>query len=694
VRALAEAERKFRELFQHSVVGLFQTHPDGHILEVNPLLANLLGYASAAELIASISHMREVYADPDERALLLAKLASEGRLTNEECQLKRRDGSMFWVEINARVIRGPNGEIQSFEGSVQDITARREAERALQRSEERYRALVEHSQVGVYVMREDRYQYVNQAFVALIGYDEDELVGMHWRDIVTDEGRRVIEDRLERRARGETLEADYETILRHKDGRELRVNVSAGSIQLEDGEYFSGTLRDVTERHRFEVELEHNATHDLLTGLPNRILFERHLSKRLERAHADADFDFAVLFLDLDGFKLVNDSLGHAAGDRLLVAIAERLTRTLDADVLLARYGGDEFTMLPAGPCNPAQAERLAQQLIAALGEPFQFDGHRIYSGASLGIVVGTAAYETAEQVLRDADTAMYRAKAIGKAAYVVFDEGMHEAMRQRFRLETDLRQALERSEFRVHYQPLVDLRSGSIIGCEALVRWQHPSRGLLPPPEFLQAAEETGLIVAVDWWVLEQTCSQLLRWQQRFPAFRHLRANVNVDDRQFAECDIDVAIRRVLERTGLDPACLALEVTETVFRAGRSQAEKTLRDIKRLGVSLVVDDFGTGYSSLDSFAAAPFDALKIDRSFVRDMESNRRHRAIVRTISAFAEDLGLALTAEGVETSAQAELLLAMGCSSAQGYLYAPALPADQMEQALALGSALQRRA
>lgn len=692
-QALAEAERKYRQLFRHSVVGLFQTRADGSIVEGNAALARLLGYASRHDMLQELRHFDDLRVDPDARERIFAALQANGQVSDEEVRLRRQDDRTIWISVNIRTVRDDEGRVRTIEGSVQDITARRDAERALLSSEERYRTLVEHAQIGVYVMRDGRYIYVNQRFCALTGYEERELIGMHWMDLASEAGRRIVDERLEARERGDTMSVEYETLLRRKDGREVRISVSAGPIRLDDGNYFSGTVRDVTERHRFERELEHNATHDALTGLPNRVLFERYLVARLEQARAAEDFRYAILFLDLDGFKLVNDSLGHATGDRLLVEITGRLTAAVPPGSVLARYGGDEFTVSPP-TCTAQEAEQLAQRLLQVLGEPFVFDGHRIYSGASIGIVLGRAAYETPEQVLRDADTAMYRAKARGKSAYVVFDEAMHQAARERLRLETDLREAVERTEFRVHYQPLVDLRSGVVVGCEALVRWAHPQRGLLQPPQFLGVAEETGLIVAIDWWVLEQACRQLRDWQQRYPAFARLRANVNVDDRQFAERDVAAGIGRVLERTGLSASSLAIEVTETVFRAGRGQAEAILAEVKRLGVNLVVDDFGTGYSSLDSFASSPFDALKIDRSFVRDMESNRRHRAIVRTISGFAEDLGLSLTAEGVETQAQAELLMAMGCGTAQGFLYAPALAAAEMEQVLASGSGLKRRA
>jgi len=281
----------------------------------------------------------------------------------------------------------------------------------------------------------------------------------------------------------------------------------------------------------------------------------------------------------------------------------------------------------------------------------------------------------------------MYRAKARGKSAYTIFDDAMHAAARARLKIETDLRFALERGEFQVYYQPIVDMRSGFVQGCEALVRWQHPERGLLLPIDFLGVAEEAGLVVALDWWVLEQTCTNLLAWQRRFPAHAGLIASVNMNERQFADYDVVENLRGVIERVGIDPAKLALEITETIFRGGREEAQSRLKELKSLGVSLVVDDFGTGYSSLDSFATSSFDALKVDRSFVRDVTTNFRHRAIVRTITGFAEDLGLRLIAEGIETEDQANLLRELGCTLAQGDLYAAAMSVEQMETLLEAG-------
>ena len=685
--ALRRAERNYRELFQHSVTGMFQSHPDGRLLQANDALARILGYDNANALMAGVGHMREIYADAAQRDRLVRQLIEQREVVNATFMARRRDGSEVSVEISAHTVFDGQGGVQYIEGSAQDITARIKAEQALQRSELRYRTLIEHSQVGVYMMREDRYTYVNQAFAAMFGYSEAELLGADFRMLVPPESRAHQEDRYRRRAQGEPSGGDYSVNLMRKDGSRVEVVISAGSIVLDGKPYTTGTILDVTEQRRSQRQLEHNANHDLLTGLANRAKFEQELAKIIGTARAGGHSDYAVLFLDLDGFKLVNDSLGHASGDLLLIQIADSLRTHVGAQALVARYGGDEFTLLPYGPCSRARAEQLSQRVLGLLAGSFEVNGHRVFSGASLGVVLGRHDYRSPDQVLRDADTAMYRAKASGKSSYVIFDDAMHEAARERLKLETDLRFALERGEFQVFYQPIVDLADGGIVGCEALVRWQHPERGLLLPDQFLNVAVETGLIVALDWWVLDQSLRNLLRWQRRYPAHAKLRVNVNMDERQFYDPNLIETLRGVLRRTGIDPECLSLEITETIFRGSRGEAEATLRGLKDLGVVLVVDDFGTGYSSLDSFATSPFDALKVDRSFVRDMATNFRHRAIVRTITGFAEDLGLRLIAEGVETAEQADLLRGLGCVRAQGFLYAPPLRLDAWEQALDAG-------
>lgn len=691
--ALEAAERRYREIFERSPAGLFRTHLDGRILEVNPQLARMLGYDSPEEAKRGRS-MQEIYADPSERARVIQRVLSEGGFDDYETRLRRRDGSSIWVSTSARLLVGEDGGDAQFAGSVLDLSARREVEEQLLRSENRYRTLVEHSQVGVFISHGERYTYVNRRMCEMLGYAESELLAIDTRSLIVPEYRQAAEEQLRRVRSGESMPPEFESCMMCRDGSRIYVTVSIGAVEIDGDAHLTGTVRDITRHREAEHRLRFHATHDPLTGLPNRMLFQRRLGEVLRESRTSGDHDYAVLFLDLDGFKLVNDSLGHAAGDRLLVVIGELLTRTLSEDALVARYGGDEFTILPHGRCDESRAVALAGRVIELFSAPFDIDSHQAFSGASLGIVLGHEDYTKPDQVLRDADTAMYRAKAGGKSGYVIFDEAMHAAAKQRFQLETDFRLAFEREEFRVHYQPVVSLQGGAILGFEALVRWQHPLRGLLPPSMFLFVAEESGLIATLDWWVMEQACRQVAAWQRRYPAREGLRININVDERQVSSRDAADRIRALLARSGIAPASVTLEITETVFRNGRGPAGPTLGMLKSLGLGLAVDDFGTGYSSLDSFASAPFDALKIDQSFIRDMETNSRHRAIVRTISGFAEDLGLALTAEGVENAAQARLLAAMGCQSAQGFHYSPALAPEQVETLLSTGFALPRAA
>lgn len=689
IRMLRDAERKFRELFENSPVGLFQTTFEGRIAAVNGRLAQMLGFASVQELLAASPSMLDFYADQAQRSRLIEEATRTGRVENHPLRVRLRDGSEAWVSVSARIERDAAGLPVSFDGSMQDITERHMAELALRQSEAKYRTLVDHSQVGVFILRESHYTYVNRTFATMLGYSEDELVQIPFESLVAPEFMPKAQARIAALARSETIASDYESCYLHRDGTRIWVTVSIGPVELDGVVHMTGTVRDITRHRQAEQRLKFNATHDSLTGLSNRLYFQHRLSEVLQQARSSGDYRYAVLFLDLDGFKLVNDSLGHAAGDRLLVSLAHQLADRLADRALVARYGGDEFTILPVSPCSQADAVAIAKEVLSLFSGTFDIGEHEVFSSASVGIVLGRPDYLAPDQVMRDVDTAMYRAKASGKADYTIFDDAMLEAARGRFQLETDLRLGIDRDEFRVHYQPIVDMANGRIIGCEALMRWQHPQHGLIGPPGFLQVAEEIGLITRLDWWVFQTACAQVAEWQSRIASAAALQLNLNLDERQFSRAGLAGQLGQLLGDTGLAAEGVCLEVTETVFRGGRGNAEAVLTSLKQLGVGLVVDDFGTGYSSLDSFAASPFDALKIDRSFIRDMETNSRHRAIVRTVIGFADDLGLALTAEGVETPAQADMLRQLGCRHGQGFLYSPALAAEEFEKLLQGGFA-----
>ncbi|MGH8282170.1 MAG: putative bifunctional diguanylate cyclase/phosphodiesterase, partial [Gammaproteobacteria bacterium] len=486
------------------------------------------------------------------------------------------------------------------EGTLQDITGRKRAEEALVRSEEKYRTLVDMSQDGVFLSQKGKYAYVNRAFAYMLGYEPEEMTGMPVTDIVLISNGKLAEQVASDTVGHRAIEP-HEMQLRCKDiNNQVSASVAVSRISWRGRPATMGTVRDITERKKAEQELVHSAYHDALTGLPNRSFFMDRLRQVLDRA-AKPDADrFAMLFLDLDRFKLINDSLGHSFGDRLLVSIAKRLRACLRPADLIARHGGDEFTILLERIQGLDDATAVADRIHEDLARAFTVNGRDVFSTASIGIVISAPHYQHPEELLRDADTAMYRAKAAGKAGYVVFDDAMHEHVKANLKLETELRHALQRNEFRVYYQPVMELATGRLAGFEALVRWAHPDRGLLAPEHFLAVAEETGLIIPLGWWVMETACTQLAQWRKRY---KHLADNisvsVNIANRQFAHWVLPQRVARVLDMTGISAKNLCLEITETVFMDNPELAVETISRLRTIGVNLQMDDFGTGYSSL-----------------------------------------------------------------------------------------------
>ncbi len=681
---LKEAERRYRELFENVPSGLFESALDGSVINANPTMAKMLKYENVEELKRHVKNTIDVYADPKERDYLVRLGKTEGGFSEHITQLLDRHGNRRWVSASVRLIRDEHGNPSSFAGSLVDVDERERMQQALASSESKYRTLVEHSQVGVFILKETTLVYCNQTLLTMTGYEEHEVLGKQIIEFIAPEDLEAALVRFNRLQMGEPVDREYDIGLIRKDGQRLFIHASIGEVMMDGERHRTGTMLDVTKQREAERKLRFHATHDALTGLPNRMYFTLQLADRIRSAIASENYDYAILFLDLDGFKWVNDSLGHNAGDRLLIEISRRLESQLRGLCTIARYGGDEFTLLPIGDCDEVQASKLARVVLRVFEQPFDVGSQLVFSRASIGVVVGRNEYITPDQLIRDADTAMYRAKAGGKSAFVIFDDRMHQQAKQRFELENDFRVAFERNEFLLHFQPIMHLQTGEVLGAEALVRWLHPTRGLLFPIDFLSIAEETGLIAELDTWVMRNAAYYLSLWRKQFPRHQELFVNVNVDEKQLTSAEIIEEVRMVLERFNLPPSTLRLEVTETVFREGRGMAEERLQALKKLGVGLVVDDFGTGYSSLESFAASAFDALKIDQVFIRDLESNHRHRAIVKTIIGFAKDLGLLLTAEGIETSGQRQLLLDMGCEIGQGYWYDKPLSAQDFEQRL----------
>ena len=444
-----------------------------------------------------------------------------------------------------------------------------------------------------------------------------------------------------------------------------------------------GVSRDITQRKEFEEQLEHQAFFDPLTQMPNRALFMNRLQHLFHRSkRAEDPLLFAVLYLDLDRFKGVNDGLGHQAGDELLVEIARRLERCVRPSDTLARLGGDEFTVLLEDIGSEMDATRVADRIHRELSEPFVLHGQEVFSSVSLGIALSSSHYERPDEMLRDADTAMYRAKANGRSRHQVFDVDMHQRAVSLLRLETDLRRAIERKELVAYYQPIIDLEKKTLRGFEALARWRHPTRGLILPDIFIPVAEETGLINAIGDFMLAEACRQMRSWQQRYRRDPPLTISVNVSTRQLAQSNVAEHVQRILAETGLDANCLTLEITESALMQNLKTGAAVIQRLHDMAVRLHIDDFGTGYSSLSYLHNFPVDTLKVDKSFVSRMEGAPHQAEIVKAIVSLAQNLGMGVTAEGVETVAQAEALRDLHCTSAQGFLFSRPLPADEAER------------
>jgi diguanylate cyclase (GGDEF)-like protein len=469
--------------------------------------------------------------------------------------------------------------------------------------------------------------------------------------------------------------------LEHQRAEQAEKHVAELNNYIAEQERISRVLEETKEHFR------HAAFHDSLTGLPNRAMFTELLKAEIESSQRRGEHMFAVLFLDLDRFKNINDSLGHTHGDLLLVAFAERLERTLRPVDTLARFGGDEFAILLSGMSDATDAVRVAQRIQDELSQPFVLDKNSAFATASIGIALSSSGYDRADDILRDADIAMYRAKENGKARYEVFDHGMHARAVSRLQLESDLRQAIEQKEFCVYYQPIVSLQTGRLAGFEALVRWNHPRRGLVSPADFIPVAEETGLIVPIGEWVLNEACAHVRQWQIDSPSHRSLSLSVNLSARQVAQPDLLNRIKEALENSKLNPHCLKLEITESVVMENAEAAAQMFKQLRALGVQLSIDDFGTGYSSLSYLHRFPLNYLKIDRSFVMRLTTDNDN-AIVRTISTLARNLGMEVIAEGIETEEQFQQLKMLGCEYGQGYLFSRPVANEGVDHLLAQDS------
>ncbi len=565
---------------------------------------------------------------------------------------------------------------------LQDTTESRLAQHQILESKERYELAAKGATDGLWDW-DLRLQHIHFSarWKAMLGYSDHEISEepKEWASRVHESDLPLLRERVREHLEGVTPHFEIEHRMRHRDGS-YRWMLSRGVVvRDENGEPYrmAGSQTDISERKRYEERLVHDAAHDDLTGLPNRMLLADRLDRALARAEREPAFRFAVLFVDLDRFKLINDSLGHAAGDQLLVQVAERLHGCVRREDTVARIGGDEFTILLEGLSDETAAFQTAERIQEALSEPVRLEGHQVRTTSSVGIALSDAGNRNAEELLRDADLAMYRAKSLGGGRYAVFQEELHRKAMQALSLESALRVALERNEFELWYQPILSVRDEQLLGCEALMRWRHPE-GLVSPAGFIPLAEETGFIREMGAWALRTACRQAAAWSRQ--GLQNLVMSVNVSPRQLKEEALRDIVVAALDESGLPPSRLELELTESALIENLDVGVATLRQLSELGIRTALDDFGTGYSSLSYLNRFPLDTLKISEQFVQDAPSNADVGAIASIMIELAHSLGLRVVAEGVETETQLKYLDARECEAYQGYLRVRPLPAEEI--------------
>ena len=653
----------FPELTPHPII---ETDLKGNITYVNPAAVTQF-----PELSAPLSE------DQDHVLLAGLYLMLEKGYRHyhvREVQVRER-----WYEQSIHCL--PQSSI--IRSYLVDITQRKHIEQGLRDSEDRYAAAARGANDGLWDWDLNTNEiYFSLRWKAMLGYPEKDISDdpEEWFNrIHTDDQERVRQELSEHLARDTPhFESDFRIL--HRDGQYRWFRCRGLAIYDENNHAIriAGSQTDITDYYRAQEQLSHDALHDALTGLPNRVLLMDRLGHALEKSRRHQSKPCAVAFFDLDRFKLINDSLGHMIGDQLLIDVAHRLKACLRSIDTVARLGGDEFVILLDEVFDTEDAVHIIQRIQQELKKGFNLDGYEVFTDASIGIVISDSHYEYPEELLRDADTAMYHAKNLGRNCYAVFNENLRSHALASLKLENDLRRAIDRQEFKLVYQPIVSLMTKQILGFEALIRWHHPERGIVTPSAFIPAAEETGLIVPIDWWVLEEACRQMNDWQLQFIEAHLLSISVNISGCQFSQPDFVAHLTEFLHGANLKPSSLKLEITEGVIMDNATAVAKQLSDLKDLGIRLGIDDFGTGYSSLNYLSSFPVDTLKVDRSFVNRMENNDGLE-IVKTIINLAHNLRMEVVAEGVETEVQARELQNLNCEYAQGYLFSkPLYPED----------------
>jgi diguanylate cyclase (GGDEF)-like protein/PAS domain S-box-containing protein len=686
---LAASEEKFATLFQASPDPICVSRiRDGVFIEINPSFSEVFGW-QPEEIVGRSAPQLQFWADPEQRTRVFGELLRNQGLDNVEARFHTRDGRLLTCVVSSRFIRVERQ--LCITTTFRDITARQQAEAALKASQEKFAKAFHSSPDAITITERDsgRYIEINEGFSRLTGYRADEVLGRTSKEMniwARPSERDQMLEELRRNGRVHHLEM----IGQHRDGSQKVVEVSVEQIDLEGTACLLLTARDVSALKDAQAQIQHLAYHDPLTNLPNRALLTDRLTQQIALLQRHK-MRGALLFLDLDHFKHINDSLGHPLGDAVLKMVTARLEASVRLEDTVARLGGDEFVVLLTGLEGKRsevtyQVRGIADKLRKLLAEPMLVEGHRLQVTPSIGIALIPDHGASPADLLKRADIALYRAKDSGRNAIQIFRSTMQEAASERLRLESDLRLALARDEFELHFQPQVDARNNRIVGAEALLRWQHPTLGPQSPGQFIQVLEESGLILDVGAWVLDEACNaceQLLA--EGLVNAKDFGLCVNISPRQFRQSDFVERVERALKRSQLPAQVLKLEVTEGIVIQNIEDTIGKMRRLKKLGASFAMDDFGTGYSSLTYLKRLPVDALKIDQSFVRDATQDPNDAEIIRAIVAMARSLGLEMIAEGVERREQLDFLEQQGCHLYQGYLYSKPVPLAEFRALLA---------
>ncbi|MGB3308221.1 MAG: EAL domain-containing protein [Nodosilinea sp.] len=740
--SLMRAEAKYRSIFENAVEGMFQSTPQGQYLTVNPMLARLYGYHSPQDLIQNLTDInQQLYVQPDRRQEFVNLIWASGSVLGFESEVYRKDGAVIWISESARAIYDDRNTLIGYEGTVEDITDRKRGEAAILRRDRLLQGVAEASQC--LLTTTDVHQAIPQVLARLgqAATADRAYVYTHHPQSVTGElamtlryewttpattaglGQPYLQDQSYRALgleRWLTLLQQGKSVCaltRHLPPAEQTVLLRDSILSILmvpifiDAELWgyigfdacqqewewsasdesilvavAASLGGALKRQRTEAQMCYQVYHDTLTGLPNRAFFDQHLPQAIART-SQIEQMLAVIFLDLDHFKTINDTLSHAVGDLLLQEVTQRMSTALRTEDIVARWGGDEFTLILPNLASPADAAKVAQRIADQLTAPFLLQNHELHVTASLGIALFPQDGQDMTTLLQNADAAMYRAKQQGRNNYQFYTQSLSTEAAQRLKLETFLHHALDRDELVIYYQPQVNVTTGEVVQMEALLRWQHPTLGLVPPYRFIPLAEENGLIVPIGEWVMRTACAQVMAWHRAGLPLVNLA--VNLSARQLQHPNLVNSVVTVLKETGLPPTHLELEITETAAMADMAASIERLQDLRQMGVKISMDDFGTGYSCLSHLKQFPLDGLKIDRAFVKDLPHSTVDQAMVNAIIAMARGLTLNVVAEGVETIDQSLCLHELGCTEMQGYLFGRPQPPQTAANFLRLGDA-----